>query len=98
MQLGRTLSGTIIAQIVDIHADTSLPAWEKTVADGVTVQVTKHAIAEAGRHTLKLWSIDPELVLQKIVVDTGGLRPSYLGPPESPHRTAPPSTSRRSLR
>jgi hypothetical protein len=76
-------------QVVDVHADGSLAAWEKTVADGVTVLRSKHMIATPGPHVLKFWTLDPAVVLQKLVVDTGGLRPSYLGPPESVYRPGP---------
>ena len=78
--------------MVNVHADESLGAWEKSVADGVKTLTTRHAIAKPGAHVLKFWAVDPGLVLQKIVVDTGGLRPSYLGPPESA-RGAHPSKS-----
>jgi hypothetical protein len=86
-------------QVVNVHADASLAAWEKTVADGVTVLRSKHLVAEPGPHVLKFWALDPALVLQKLVVDTGGLRPSYLGPPESVHRlAAPPPAGARTRR
>jgi hypothetical protein len=81
-------------QVVNVHADTSLAAWEKSVADGVSVFRTKHLIATPGEHVLKYWAIDPGLVLQKLVVDTGGLRPSYLGPPESYRRVAPANATK----
>lgn len=60
--------------------------WEESVKDGVRKIKSKHAIATAGAHTFKVWMIDPAVVLQKIVVDCGGVKPSYLGPPESFHR------------
>ena len=71
-------------QLVNMHADSSEQAWEKSVTDGATVLTSRHTIATAGRHTLKFWAVDAGVVLQKIVVDTGGLQDSYLGPPESP--------------
>jgi hypothetical protein len=71
--------------VVDVHADGSLRQWEKTVSEGVTRLVSEHQIKQPGRHTLKFWALDPGLVLQRLVIDAGGLQPSYLGPPESPH-------------
>ena len=57
--------------------------WENSVKNNARVGESTHAIAEPGWHTLKFWMVDPGIVLQKIVVDSGGVKPSYLGPPES---------------
>ena len=61
------------------------PAWEKSVADNAHYGRSKHAIASPGYHTLKIWMVDPAVLMQKLIVDLGGLKPSYLGPPESYH-------------
>jgi hypothetical protein len=73
-------------KIVDVHADSSDRHWSQTVSDGVTRLVSEHRISKAGRHTLKFWALDSGLVLERIVIDNGGLKPSYLGPPESPRQ------------
>jgi len=70
-------------QIVDIAADQSLEAWGKSVSDNVRVGVSKHHLSGSGYHTLKFWMVDPGVALEKLVVDLGGVKPSYLGPPES---------------
>lgn len=57
--------------------------WARNTSDNVNVTATEHHIRTAGVHVLKFWMVDPTVVLQNLVVDTGGLKPSYLGPPES---------------
>ncbi len=59
------------------------PDWEKVVGNNAHYAHSKHTIAKPGYHTLKIWMIDPAVVMQKFIVDLGGLKPSYLGPPES---------------
>jgi hypothetical protein len=76
-------------QIVNLAADTTLRAWERAVSDNVLTAVTRHRLAGPGEHVLRFWMVDPGVVLQKLVVERNAVRPSYLGPPESFHRTAP---------
>jgi len=57
--------------------------WETSVGNNAHYGKSRHTITAAGYHTLKIWMIDPAVVMQKLVVDLGGLKPSYLGPPES---------------
>ncbi len=70
-------------QIVDIHKDRTPKEWTKMVANNIKILTTKHNFNAIGKHILKYWMIDPAVILQKIVTDLGGLKPSYLGPPET---------------
>jgi hypothetical protein len=70
-------------QVVNMHSDSSHSAWQQWVGNSVNVETTHHGIESAGQHTVKFWRIDSGVVLQKLVIDAGGLQPSYLGPPES---------------
>jgi hypothetical protein len=60
--------------------------WEEAVKDGARRVRSEHNIASPGSHTFKVWMVDPAVVVQRIVVDCGGVKPSYLGPPESSRR------------
>ena len=57
--------------------------WAVSVMDGVRHCHFSHGPVAAGPHVLKYWMVDPGVVLERIVVDAGGVRASYLGPPES---------------
>jgi hypothetical protein len=73
-------------QLIDALAHNSQSDWETSVKDSVRKVRSKHVLAAPGVHTLKFWMVDPGIVLEKLVVDLGGVKPSYLGPPESFHR------------
>jgi len=75
-------------QIVNLNADSSAAAWDRSVEDEAVQQTTVHQLSHPGAHVLKFWAIDPGVVLNKLVIDAGGLQPSYLGPPESPRLPA----------
>jgi hypothetical protein len=79
-------------RMVNMHEQDTLPDWKypihwmKEVSDNINVTTSLHPIGTPGDHVLKFWMVDPAVVLQKIVVETSGLEPSYLGPPESYRR------------
>jgi len=79
-------------QMVNIHVNDTIPdwkypaTWNEAVGNSIKVLSSTHRIEKPGPHVLKYWMADPGIVLQKIVVNAGGLKPSYLGPPESYYR------------
>jgi hypothetical protein len=69
--------------IVDVGTDPSTRAWARSVVDNIRIARSPVTFSGPGVHVVKVWGVDPGLVLQKIVVDLGGEKPCYLGPPES---------------
>lgn len=57
-------------------------SWNAWAINETTVQQTISS-SPTNRHTLRFRPLDPGIVLQKIMIDFGGLKPSYLGAPES---------------
>lgn len=58
-------------------------AWRKSVADNIKIFKTPLKFEKPGKQTIKYWMVSPGVVLQKLVLDLGGLKPSFLGPPET---------------
>ncbi|RCX16746.1 glycosyl hydrolase family 115 (putative glucuronidase) [Fontibacillus phaseoli] len=77
-------------QIADAISHTSEggfdePDWEQSVIYNLRTASVSFHVEQPGQHTLRVWMVDPIVVLQKIVLDAGGVKPSLLGPPESWH-------------
>lgn len=70
-------------QVINIDADKSEASWGRDVSNNIKKLISMQHISKSGKHVLKYWMIDPAVVLQKIVIDAGGEKSSYLGPPES---------------
>ncbi len=70
-------------RIINLHSDYSNKSWEEWVANNIIVDSSEFHISNAGMHVLKFWMVDPGIVLQKIVAGFDGVKPSYLGPPET---------------
>jgi hypothetical protein len=71
--------------VVDALEHNTDKDWEVAVSDGVKKVAVPLSIASPGYHTLAVWMVDPGVVLERLVLSQGQLRPSYLGPPESFH-------------
>ncbi|WEA00426.1 glycosyl hydrolase 115 family protein [Mucilaginibacter sp. SJ] len=70
-------------QIINLNTYKDVNVWRSWVANNIIIKKSDHHILAPGKHTLKYWMVQPGIVLQKLVIDLGGEKPSYLGPPET---------------
>ena len=69
-------------QIVNFngHYDGGLGLWQANSIIKTDMEVD---FGNPGRHTLRFRFAEPGIVMEKILIDFGGLKPSYLGAPSS---------------
>lgn len=70
-------------QIISINTYKNENVWGSWVASNIIIKKSTHNVLKPGKHVLKYWMVQPGVVLQKLVIDLGGEKPSYLGPPET---------------
>jgi hypothetical protein len=87
---GGTQAQPQVVRFVPNSIGPDLPVgWARAVGDsiwGLDPQhntTTRWNVEKEGAYTLRVWGLAPSVIVQKIVMDLGGVRPSYLGPPES---------------
>ncbi|GAA0561879.1 glycosyl hydrolase 115 family protein [Rheinheimera aquimaris] len=73
--------------IVDTLPDSSEHAWQHAVLDSSRTLKTPLHIKQSGVHRLRIYLLDPAVVLHRLLLDSGGVKPSYLGPPQSLYLT-----------
>lgn len=69
--------------IIHMNQDNSQKTWEGWVSNNLNKQLVHLQLEHPGKHTLKVWMVNPGVVLQKIVVETALEKSTYLGGPES---------------
>ena len=47
------------------------------------VKTVQQIVNKAGKHKLKVWMVDPEVMIDQILIDFGGWKKSYAFPAES---------------
>lgn len=68
---------------VNLHTNARSTNWNHWVGQNIIETITPVNIDKPGLQTLKFSPLNKGLVLQKVIIDGGGLKPSYLGPPQS---------------
>lgn len=68
-------------QIVEYDTTEWSSQWSINVLQGIAESSSTHTLADTGQHTLRIWMVDPGVVLDKIVI--GDAPASHLGPPET---------------
>jgi hypothetical protein len=71
-----------LPQVIDLETPENSPEWATNVLRGSAYGTTMHAVT-AGKHTIRVFMVDPGVVIDHLTLDLGGLPKSYLPPAET---------------
>ncbi|MEO6674760.1 MAG: glycosyl hydrolase 115 family protein, partial [Ginsengibacter sp.] len=80
-------------KIIDTRTSGRSDEWKQNVLRNYAVKNEKLQHINAGRHTLRIYTIDPGVVLDRILIDLGGLKSAYSVIPQTRQIVSPPSSS-----
>lgn len=69
--------------IVDFQTVGRSDTWKQNVLKNAAVKSVKQIVNKAGKHTMKIWMVDPGVMIDQILIDFGGWKQSYAFPPET---------------
>jgi hypothetical protein len=70
--------------VTDTEAAEYTNQWSQNVMRAMTINHSSHVIDKIGAHTLKLYMVDPGLLIEKIVIQSSvSIKESYFGPPQT---------------
>ncbi|QKJ32206.1 glycosyl hydrolase 115 family protein [Mucilaginibacter mali] len=65
------------ATMLDFKTVGRTEEWKQNVLSNSAVRSVKVPVLSTGKHTIHIYMIDPGVVLDRMVIDLGGLRPGY---------------------
>jgi hypothetical protein len=69
--------------IIDFKTVGRSNEWKQNVLKNAAVKSAAQMIETPGKHKLKVWMVDPGVMIDEILIDLGGWKSSYAFPPET---------------
>jgi hypothetical protein len=70
-------------QIITLQREAETGKWLEDVLNNTMIATAQLNVPSAGTHMLCVYMIDPGVAIDRLVLDMGGLKSSYLGPEET---------------